>query len=1028
MGCCASQDVQQPPPRKSGPAKAGAAGAKPHATPPPSAKATQPAAPGKKPSATQKSSKEKSSSPEQSTEPFAPPPPQPAAATAPFPEPVEEQPKTVPAQPQPVRAEPAPVPVGAKVQQPVPEDEGLGLEPGWYLVVGTQGAVVRDHVEKALGKKLVQVATHERLHITEIVGVRGYAPEYKGWVSILTVEGHELCRRIDDDLEEELRPGWYVVVGSTGAVLRDHVDKDIGKLVGQLQTAERVIISEIVGHRGYAPAHEGWLSVINSEGHEVCRRDGDVEEEAARSPTPPPAAAAAAAVAAPVGAPQPLHKAPPPLTPDKTSPLYWYSRDNGVKAEVPKPDPKPHFPSQSPESALTASATELTQTHGYRSDSFKSVATGTTPTATPIKFEAPGSRRGSREFVPGWFKVIGKTGAVLRDHVDLSIGQLVATLAPDDCVYISEVQGRRGYAPAQRAWASVTNAKGEPILDRMASCTDPPPPGAGVPAVHFEKKEAANQSRISINASFCSTQSGSVSMGSVSMGQRPDERVAALSIPHHHTPITSPELSGHAGVPVNYNALYVEINEAYEMEKPVKHERYVIEAKQQDENGHPVAVSSVSRKFAELKAVFDKLTKIEQHQGVTDTPLPKVPTDGKGYMSKLFGRNKSSAQLSPLDERKQAFQDLFNAVLQNAWLSAHPEFRRLLGADDVPGMAGTPQKLGSSNSFVEATPRGPGGYQLPPFMTPRVAAVEQEPLSSQHWSTWQKIGKPLGKGAFGVVYLAQLCDARQVAIKSIDLNEAPDNGSKASFEQEFSLMRKLSHPNIVCYLGHHWSASTTLLIALEFVTGGSIADLVKKVEGNCLQPMVMRRYVQQILVGLQYLHSGDATRPPVVHRDIKGDNVLVGRDGEIKLADFGCSKLIGENLKQSGANPTTLYSHGNRGAATMVGTPFWMAPEVIQPQENDTYGTKCDIWSLGCTVIEMFGKQPWGEMTANSPWEVMYNIANSDDGPQYPAKCTSPALREFLDLCFVRNARHRASANFLLTSDYITCSDSDLIY
>merc|ERR1712050_446641 len=151
------------------------------------------------------------------------------------------------------------------------------------------------------------------------------------------------------------------------------------------------------------------------------------------------------------------------------------------------------------------------------------------------------------------------------------------------------------------------------------------------------------------------------------------------------------------------------------------------------------------------------------------------------------------------------------------------------------------------------------------------------------------------------------------------------------------------------------------MIFLEYVPGGSMQSVLN--EFGALTPSVLQRATRDCVMGLEYLHSRD---PPVVHRDIKSANLLVTLDMRVKLADFGCSKRA----------PVTQ-------SFTMVGSIPWMAPEVIMHQNG--YGRKADIWSLGCTVLEMgTGEQPWGKDMFSNIMFAMRHIGMTNALPDVP--------------------------------------------
>uniref|UniRef100_A0A7S1X2H0 Protein kinase domain-containing protein n=1 Tax=Tetraselmis chuii TaxID=63592 RepID=A0A7S1X2H0_9CHLO len=191
----------------------------------------------------------------------------------------------------------------------------------------------------------------------------------------------------------------------------------------------------------------------------------------------------------------------------------------------------------------------------------------------------------------------------------------------------------------------------------------------------------------------------------------------------------------------------------------------------------------------------------------------------------------------------------------------------------------------------------------------------------------------------------------------------------------------------------------SLNIFLEFVPGGSIASLLAKF--GSFTESVIRVYTKQILLGLEFLHTHQ-----IMHRDIKGANILVDNSGVVKLADFGASKKI-EDL-------VTVDS----GCKSIKGTPYWMAPEVIT---QTGHGRQADIWSVGCTVIEMAtGKPPWSQHFP-VPMSAMFHIASSKHPPPLPERL-SPEARDFLMLCFNRVPKERPNATRLLQHPFLSAA------
>ncbi|KAI4285766.1 MAG: hypothetical protein L6R38_000413 [Xanthoria sp. 2 TBL-2021] len=240
-----------------------------------------------------------------------------------------------------------------------------------------------------------------------------------------------------------------------------------------------------------------------------------------------------------------------------------------------------------------------------------------------------------------------------------------------------------------------------------------------------------------------------------------------------------------------------------------------------------------------------------------------------------------------------------------------------------------------------------------------------------------QLGDCLGKGAFGSVYRAlNMGTGETVAVKQVKLADLPK-----------SELRVITHPNIVKYHGFVKSAES-LNIILEYCENGSLHSISKNF-GKFPENLV-GLYMSQVLHGLLYLHEQG-----VIHRDIKGANILNNKQGLVKLADFGVA-----------TRTTTLHE------SSVVGTPYWMAPEVI---ELSGATTASDIWSLGCTVIELLdGRPPYHKL---QPMHALFRIVN-DDHPPLP-EGASPVVRDFLMQCFQKDPNLRVSARKLLKHPWI---------
>ncbi|XP_046371744.2 uncharacterized protein LOC124145836 [Haliotis rufescens] len=263
---------------------------------------------------------------------------------------------------------------------------------------------------------------------------------------------------------------------------------------------------------------------------------------------------------------------------------------------------------------------------------------------------------------------------------------------------------------------------------------------------------------------------------------------------------------------------------------------------------------------------------------------------------------------------------------------------------------------------------------------------------------WKK-GNVLGKGAFGTVWCGLTNEGELIAVKQIDLNTTDMDKAHREYEkvqEEVELLKNLRHKNIVGYMGTSFE-DYTVSIFMQFVPGGSIASILARF--GALDESVFRRYTRQILEGVEYLHEND-----VIHRDIKGGNVMLMPNGDIKLIDFGCAKRLCINLSMS----------QSQILKSMKGTPYWMAPEVV----NETgHGKKSDIWSVGCTVFEMATrKPPWSDM---NPMAAIFAIGSDKPAPTLPEDKFSPEAREFVMKCLTRDQNIRSSATELLQDVFI---------
>uniref|UniRef100_A0A060T7W0 non-specific serine/threonine protein kinase n=1 Tax=Blastobotrys adeninivorans TaxID=409370 RepID=A0A060T7W0_BLAAD len=374
-------------------------------------------------------------------------------------------------------------------------------------------------------------------------------------------------------------------------------------------------------------------------------------------------------------------------------------------------------------------------------------------------------------------------------------------------------------------------------------------------------------------------------------------------------------------------------------------------------------------------------TKPKQPQAARPAPPPpKPPTEAQAH-KELQARRQDASQ-----PHQQKQQQHYHHQDKPQSPAPHAQQHQKVPQKPNPAAAAASAALeGSKKKEVEKRISTMTDAQIMQKLRSVVSSQDPLPL-------YQKL-KKVGQGASGSVYVARpltsiMAQHRRIAIKQMDLSSQP---RKELIVNEIIVMKESQHPNIVNFLESYLRGSSDLWVVMEYMEGGALTDII---ENNTLSEDQIATICRETCKGLQHLHSKN-----IIHRDIKSDNMLLDAQGHVKITDFGfCAKLTDQKNKR----------------ATMVGTPYWMAPEVVKQKE---YGAKVDVWSLGIMAIEMIESEP--PYLNEEPLRALYLIATNGTPKLKRPERLSKEIKSFLSVCLCVDVNYRASSDELLNHEFL---------